>query len=566
MKAALHPRENERIDALRELHILDTANEEEFDELVEVASKFCNAPISLITLVDADRQWFKAQKGLDLSQTSLQESVCAHAILSDETLIINDTLLDARTVDNPLVHNEVNMRFYAGVPLKLCNELPIGTLCVLDTAPRQFSADQKRALEVLGRQVITSITLRTALQNERELKLQIEQQRNKLLCSNNNLKKADENKNIFLAMLSHELRNPLSAINYGLAALEGIDGHAELQDTLPMMNRQCAHLTRLLDDLLEISRISRGTITLNRQIISLAPILDEAVHTLSREALAKQIVISVANIDASFYVDADETRLLQVMVNLLHNAIRYTPSGGRVAIKAMIEAGMANIVVEDTGQGISTQDLKKIFDVFVQLDDSASPINNGQGLGLALVNELVSLHGGTVNVHSEGSGKGSEFQIQLPLATSTPAQNRQSAAVPADKVVKILDVLITDDDLDVTSALGRVFDRRGHRVRLASTGAEALQACRERLPDIVMMDIGLPDISGHEVARQLRRQHADTGLLLIASTGYGQAKDKTLSKQAGFNHHLTKPFNLARLTTIIDDFSNTLVSDKRAAD
>ena len=171
--------------------------------------------------------------------------------------------------------------------------------------------------------MITSITLRTALQNERELKLQIEQQRNQLLCSNNNLKKADENKNIFLAILSHELRNPLSAINYGLAALEGIDGHAELQDTLPMMNRQCAHLTRLLDDLLEISRISRGSITLDRQIISLAPILDEAVHTLSREALAKQIDIIVANIDASFYVDADETRLLQVMVNLLHNAIRY---------------------------------------------------------------------------------------------------------------------------------------------------------------------------------------------------------------------------------------------------
>ena len=344
MKAAKHPRENERIDALRELHILDTANEEEFDELVEVASKICDAPISLITLVDADRQWFKAQMGLNLGQTDLQKSVCSHAILRDETLIINDTLLDARTVDNPLVHNEVNMRFYAGVPLRLDNELPIGTLCVLDTTPRQLTADQQRALEVLGRQVMTRITLRKALHKERELKLQIEQQRNKLLHANNSLRKADENKNLFLAMLSHELRNPLSAINYGLAALEGNDGDAELQKTLPMMNRQCSHLTRLLDDLLEISRISRGTITLKRKIISLAPILDEAVHTLSKEALAKQIDISVANIDASFYVDADETRLLQVLVNLLHNAIRYTPSGGRVTIKATIEAEMANIV------------------------------------------------------------------------------------------------------------------------------------------------------------------------------------------------------------------------------
>ena len=566
MKAAKHPRENERIDALRELHILDTANEEEFDELVEVASKICNAPISLITLVDADRQWFKAQMGLNLGQTDLQKSVCSHAILRDETLIINDTLLDARTIDNPLVHNEVNMRFYAGVPLRLDNELPIGTLCILDTTPRQLTADQQRALEVLGRQVMTRITLRKALHKERELKLQIEQQRNKLLYANNRLKKADENKNLFLAMLSHELRNPLSAINYGLAALESNDGHAELQKTLPMMNRQCSHLTRLLDDLLEISRISRGTITLKRKIISLAPILDEAVHTLSKEALAKQIDISVANIDTSFYVDADETRLLQVLVNLLHNAIRYTPSGGRVTIKATIEAEMANIVVEDTGQGISKQDLKKIFGFFVQLDNSARPMNNGQGLGLALVNELVSLHGGTVNVHSDGPGKGSVFQIQLPLATSTPTENRQSDAAPTAKSTKVLEVLITDDNQDVTKALGRVFKRRGHRVRLASSGAETLEAYREKTPDVIMIDIGLPDISGLEIARQLRRQHDNTALLLIASTGYGQAKDKALSKQAGFDHHLTKPFNLAQLTTIIDDFCNALVSDERTAD
>ena len=202
----------------------------------------------------------------------------------------------------------------------------------------------------------------------------------------------------------------------------------------------------------------------------------------------------------------------------------------------------------------------------MQLDNPASPINNGQGLGLALVNELVSLHDGTVNVHSEGPGKGSVFQIQLPLATRTPAQNRRSATVPSAKAIKILDVLITDDNLDVTRALGRVFDRRGHRVRLASSGAETLEACRERIPDVIMMDIGLPDISGLEIARQLMRQHADTALLLIASTGYGQAKDKALSIQAGFDHHLTKPFNLAQLTTIIDDFCNALVSDERAAD
>ena len=220
MKAGAHAHEDDRIDALRALHILDTSNEEEFDELVEIASCLCNAPISLISLVDSDRQWFKAKTGMSASQTSLQESVCAHTILSDETLIINDTLLDARTCDNPLVHSEVSMRFYAGVPLKLDNELPIGTLCVLDTVPRLFHADQQRALEVLGRQVIARITLRTALQRERELKQQLKQQRDKLLRLNTRLRTADENKNLFLSMLSHELRNPLSALSNGLSLLE----------------------------------------------------------------------------------------------------------------------------------------------------------------------------------------------------------------------------------------------------------------------------------------------------------------------------------------------------------
>ncbi len=553
MKAGPHPQEDDRIAALHGLQILDTSREEEFDELVEIASSLCKAPISLISLVDTDRQWFKARTGLQASQTSLHESVCAHAILDDKPLIINDTRLDSRTRDNPLVHNEVNMRFYAGVPLKIDNRLPIGTLCVLDTVPRELSTEQLRALQVLGRQVMTRITLRTALERERELKLQLEQQRDKLLSMNLKLRTADESKNLFLAMLSHELRNPLSALSNGLSLLGDVGASEQQWDTVQMMQRQCSQLTRLLDDLLDVSRISRGKISLKRSTIALAPVLEDAYGTLAGDAATKQIQLKLSDVPADVRVHADAARLLQVVVNLLHNAIRYTPSGGRIKLSAKLESDHVLISVDDTGQGICKEDLEKVFDLFVQLENTGLPANHGLGLGLALVHELVSLHGGNVTVESDGPGCGSTFCVALPLAsgpvepeTVEPRKERAGAVA--------LDVLVTDDNLDSITALGRLLERRKHHVRLAKSGTEALQAARERTPDVVLLDIGLPDISGHDVARQLRRDYAECELLLIATTGYGQPEDQERSTQAGFDHHLTKPVELAQLDRLMNEF------------
>lgn len=554
MKAGAHPQEDDRIAALHDLQILDTSREEEFDELVEIASSICKAPISLISLVDSDRQWFKARTGLQSSQTSLHESVCAHAILDDEPLIISDTQLDPRTRDNPLVHNEVNMRFYAGVPLRVDNDLPIGTLCVLDTVPRDLSTEQLRALQVLGRQVMTRITLRTALERERELKLQLEQQRDKLLSMNLKLTNANESKNLFLAMLSHELRNPLSALSNGLSLLDDTSAGEQQQDTVQMMQRQCSQLTRLLDDLLDVSRISRGKISLKHSTIALAPVLEDAHGTLAADAAVKRIQLELSDVPADVHVHADAARLLQVVVNLLHNAIRYTPAGGHIKLGAMVESDHVLVRVEDTGQGICKEDLEKVFDLFVQLENTGLPANHGLGLGLALVNELVSLHGGNVTVESEGPGCGSTFCVALPLARGpveqTTVQPRKQ--IPSDAVA--LDVLVTDDNLDSITALGRLLERRKHHVRLAKSGAEALQAARERTPDVVLLDIGLPDMSGHDVARQLRGDYAEHDLLLIATTGYGQPEDQERSTQAGFDHHLTKPVELAQLDRLMNEF------------
>ncbi|MGQ7844577.1 hybrid sensor histidine kinase/response regulator [Granulosicoccus sp. 3-233] len=556
MKAGPHPQEDDRLAALHGLQILDTSSEEEFDELVEMASSICNTPISLISLVDADRQWFKARTGLQAAQTSLHESVCAHAILDDQPLIISDTLLDSRTRDNPLVHNEINMRFYAGVPLKTEEDLPIGTLCVLDTVPRNLSAEQLRALQVLGRQVMTRMTLRTALQRETELKLQLEQQRDKLLCMNTKLRNADESKNLFLAMLSHELRNPLSALSNGLSLLDDSETATQTRQTVQMMHRQCSQLTRLLDDLLDVSRISRGKISLQQHTIALAPVLQDACGSMAGDAAAKQIGLELNSIPTDVHVHADAVRLQQVIVNLLHNAIRYTPSGGRIRVDTEVNASEVLIRVHDTGQGICKEDLEKVFDLFVQLENTGLPANHGLGLGLALVSELVSLHGGQVSVESDGPGCGSTFCVALPLASGPVEQDPTRSADTVATNAAALDVLVTDDNLDSISALGRLLERRQHQVRLAGSGTEALQAAREKTPDVVLLDIGLPDISGHEVARQLRSLYPARDILLIATTGYGQPEDQERSHQAGFDHHLTKPIELNELNRLMNAFRN----------
>lgn len=561
MKAGKHPQESLRIAALQDLNILDTRNEEEFDELVEIASSICNTPISLISLVDAERQWFKARLGLQASETSLQESVCAHAILTDETLVIDDTLLDPRTVDNPLVHNDVNMRFYAGVPLKVNDELPIGTLCVLDTVPRQLSPDQLRALEVLGRQVMMRMTLRSALGRERELKQQLEQQRDELLHMNERLIAEDKSKNLFLAMLSHELRNPLSAMSNGLSLLDTVESADQQQDTLQMMHRQCGQLTRLLDDLLDVSRISRGKISLKPDKVSLAPILDDAVDTLRADAAAKQIELNLVNVPGQLHVRADAARLLQVIINLLNNAIRYTPAGGQVSLKALQNESEVQIHVRDSGQGICEEDLPRVFDFFVQLENRAGTANQGLGLGLALVHELVHLHGGSVSVHSDGPDRGSTFSVTLPLVTPQGPASRTQAAedtAPDSSVIKVLDILITDDNIDSISALGRLLKRRRHTVRLAESGKQAMQAVKDRQPDVILLDIGLPDICGHDLARHFRQSAAGLPLLLVATTGYGQDEDRKRSQQAGFDHHLTKPIDLSLLNRHLDTFAREL--------
>ncbi|ASJ70737.1 ATP-binding protein [Granulosicoccus antarcticus] len=553
--AEKHVLEARRINELHSLDILDSDPEDEFDELVELAAQICGTPISLISLVDTDRQWFKARVGLKASQTGLQESVCAHAILSDDPLVIPDTTQDDRTSQNPLVHNDVHMRFYAGIPLVSNEQLPIGTLCVLDTVPRILDPQQVKALKVLANQVMARISLRATLKTERQLKQQVQQQHDKLLQMNEQLREADESKDVYLAMLSHELRNPLSALHNGLSVIDADEQFADESDTVQMLKRQCTQLTRLLDDLLDVSRISRGKVSLSMQTITLRPILEHSLATVLADSRNKSQTLTLEPPIDDVHINADTTRLTQMVVNLLSNAIRYTPEGGEIHLSTAVTDNTVSIKVRDTGQGIEAADTNRIFDPFIQVKNVRASGANGLGLGLALVRQLAQLHGGSIQVHSDGIGKGSTFTLNLPTASCASINTGSTDRQAAKTISSALDIVLTDDNLDSIRALARLLERRGHRVRLAETGQQALDAVAQQFPDVLLLDIGLPDISGHEIAGRLRQGYPDKALLLIASTGYGQAQDRLRSTNAGFDHHLVKPMNMDNLYAILQEYA-----------
>jgi len=358
-------------------------------------------------------------------------------------------------------------------------------------------------------------------------------------------------KDEFLAMLAHELRNPLAPIRTMVEVIRlesGLDPRRDAQ--LEVIARQIRHLTRLVDDLLDVSRITRGTVELRKQPLDVAQAVGSIVEAVRPLMDARRHELMVQFPARPLWVVADPTRLEQVLVNLLTNAARYTEPGGRVWLSAEREEGLAVFRVRDTGKGIAPENLRKIFDIFVQL---APPIDRGQGgmgLGLTLARRLVDMHGGTIEAHSAGPGRGSEFVVRLPAFASDPPPRCPTTAVePVQR--RPVRILVVDDNMDAAQTLGLLLQCLGHEVRLAHNGAEALAAALEYRPEAVLLDIGLPGMDGYEVARRWRAQAGGEHTLLVALTGYGQEQDRLQSQQAGFNHHLVKPVEVAELQEVL---------------
>ena len=369
------------------------------------------------------------------------------------------------------------------------------------------------------------------------------------------LKQADRSKNEFLATLAHELRNPLAPIRAAVKILQlKANPTPESQSALEVIERQTRQMTRLIDDLLDIARITSNKLDLRNERIELGEVLNAAVET-SRpliEQRGHELIVKVP--EDPIFLDGDLVRLAQVISNLLNNAAKYTERGGRIWLAAAKKGNDAVIKVRDTGIGIPAEMLPKIFEMFAQADRSTNGSPGGLGIGLTLVKRLVEMHGGTIAVHSDGRGKGSEFVVRVPVASSRlPTEEISTKGKHGSENGKSSSVriLVVDDNHDSADSMGLLLKLLGNEVRIVHDGQAAVDVANEFEPRVVLLDIGLPEMNGYEAARKIREQPWGNRATLIAVTGWGHEVDRQRSKNAGFDHHLVKPVDPDALTKLL---------------
>jgi signal transduction histidine kinase len=370
------------------------------------------------------------------------------------------------------------------------------------------------------------------------------------------LKEADRHKDEFLAMLAHELRNPLAPIFNAIQIMR----RKPLQDpqlawSRDVIARQLGHLTRLVDDLLDVSRITRGKINVNREPIELSLIVSRAIETVQPMLTEKRHELTLDIPEQSLKVDGDLTRLTQVVGNVLGNAAKYTDPGGRISLQARCDGAHVEIRIQDTGIGIAQEQLPSVFGLFTQLERATDRTQGGLGIGLALVRKLVEMHDGTVTAHSEGVGRGSEFVIRLPQLVEQRAVDTLGLDAP-DQAAETLKsgrrILVADDNQDALESLATLLEINGHEVHTAADGLQAVEVAARCKPEVALLDIGMPRLDGFEVARRIRAEEWGKGTVLVALTGWGQDEDRRRTREAGFDSHLVKPLDLDALSQFLE--------------
>jgi len=365
------------------------------------------------------------------------------------------------------------------------------------------------------------------------------------------LSEAARRKDEFLAMLAHELRNPLAPIHNAVQMLRLTDGNREaVQAASEMLERQVSQMVRLVGDLVDMSRMSQGKIELRRGRIELASVVNHAVEAARPLMERMEHDLTVTLPARPVYLSADPTRLAQVVGNLLNNACKFTDKGGRISLTVERDGEQAVIRVRDNGIGIAARRLLRVFDMFMQVDTSLERSVSGLGIGLTLVKQLVEMHGGTVEAHSEGLGHGSEFVVRLPILVGAPKPPPDPSGTESTPTT-VRRILVVDDNRDSAESLATLLTFSGHVTHTAYDGLEAVEAAATFQPDVLLLDIGLPKLNGYEAARKIREQPSGKGLVIIALTGWGQEEDRRRSAEAGFNAHLVKPVDLVALKNLL---------------
>ncbi len=534
-KAPIPSCEAERLSELLDYQVLDTPPEQGFDDLTALASEVTGKPIALVSLIDTERQWFKSKLGIDAPETPRDVSFCGHAIHSDEVFLVENSLEHPDFADNPLVVGGPRVLFYAGAPLITPRGLRLGTLCVIDQEPGTLSNRQMLALKRLARQVVSQLELR---KHARQLEF------------------ASAAKSRFIAGLSHEIRTPLNAVNGALQLFEKSSFSEEDQKLLEMAQQGSSTVLQLINDVLDMSKIEAGRLELSLEPGEPLRMAVAAVEIFQHRARAAGIHLRFeqsGELPGLFLIDS--LRLKQVLLNLVSNAVKFTLRGGEVVVGVEVgtseDTGRLRFFVKDTGIGMGSSTLESLCEPFQQADATIQTRFGGTGLGLAISKSLVELFGSRFLIESEvGVGTCVSFVVHL-----TPASAIEEASIPGAASIACGKVLIVDDVSTNRTILDRML-RNWDLPRLqAASGLEALQIFRDERPDVVLLDLQMPEMDGYEVLRHIREIEAENDnsvpARVIAVTGQAYDDDVRKCLRAGFYSHLAKPVSMAKLKNLL---------------